>query len=193
MPPIDALLDTLGLRPRLEAADTAAVGELIVSVWLEHPPSGFMVEGSAKRSAPKAVLELVLSSVRQASRDAPPVFRVVIEGGLAPKVRLQRSVLCRPELLRDNLSPKAPVAVGRVITATRSGAPPSEPRTVTPKIRIDSTGAVVEVNIGIGSGYREIDHVMSENLLATRYSPARLDGRAVEVWLIGTRVDLVRK
>ena len=182
------MLDSAGLLRRIRAADSAA-SEVVISVFLATPPDGSVLEGSAPGASAQLALREVLASLREPLKAAPAGFRVRVRFGPAPTLGLERSVLCAPEATEAGATAGEPVMVRRVDPASR---PASERgRQITPTYRIDALGRVLAVNLGSGTGLPELDRAIREAAVARRYRPATLDGRAVEVWLAGTRVELV--
>jgi len=188
LPALDAVLDSAGLLSRIRATDSAA-SELLVSVFLAAPPDGSVLEGSAPAASAQRALREVLASLREPSKAAPAGFRVRVRFGPAPTLGLERSVLCAPQALETGGNAGDPVMVRRVESGSR---PASERgRQITPTYRIDALGRVLSVDLGSGTGVPELDRAIREAAVARRYRPATLDGRAVEVKLSGTRVELI--
>ncbi|MBL0171009.1 MAG: energy transducer TonB [Gemmatimonadaceae bacterium] len=83
--------------------------------------------------------------------------------------------------------------IGRVVVSSSAGGPPrSTPTRVTPRLHIDMAGRVVDVDLGSGSGYDEVDRSIQASMRAQRFSPALLDGKPAEVWLSANKAELVR-
>lgn len=191
LPNLDALVDSVALLARVLAMDPPPSGEVVVSVWLMKRPTGHVVGDSARTRDGAALLTSVLASLRPAAKQSPAAFRVHLQQGRTPLVRLERSILCKPELI-DNGTIDVLVQ-GRVKESARPPTGPPEPRQVTTRLRVSTSGKVVTVLIlAGGSGYPGIDRAIADDARRTRYSPARLDGRPVEVWLSPAGTELVR-
>ena len=190
MPALGALLDSISLANHFQVADTTTA-PIVVGVFLSNPPSGVVLDGSTSPFPADSALRLVLASLRSASKSSPVAFRVHVEPGRTPRISLERSFLCAPELLEEETL-KIPFKVGRVVSGSTPSGMPSEPRSVTPRLRINSSGRVVSVDLVGGTGFPEIDRGMRDGLLRQSYRPALLDGRPVEVWLTGAQVEVVR-
>jgi len=190
LPALDAVLDSTGLLSRIQAADSTPA-EVLVSVFLGTPPDGRVLEGSAPTTSAQLALREVLAALRPGSSNAPPGFRVRVRFGAAPSLGLERSVLCTPESEDDASAGQVPFTVGRV-EARPSSAPTGRTRSITPSYRINSFGRVIGVELGGGTGVPQLDRAIHDAALERRYRPATLDGRAVEVWLTGTKVEVIR-
>lgn len=183
------VVDSADLIRRLQSLDTTAGRDVIVSILLSKSPSGSLFTGPAAQGEP--VLAAVLATLRPASKGSPQAVRVHVQLGVAPGMVLERSVLCGPELLEGANSIQVPFAVqvdrGELGGAMASG----RARPVRPHIRIGKEGEVLEVTLGSGSGIREVDEAITHAVMSQRFRPALLDGRPVEVWSGGSRVELV--
>jgi len=192
MPPLDALVDSVGLLTGLQAAATDGAEEIVIGVRASDQPRGHLV-GATQPADGEVVLGLVLAALRPAGKDTPAAFRILVRPGKHAVVRLDRSVLCAPEL-QEGEGVKLPPIVkeGRVTSTTNpNDRPPEEMRPVTVKLRINTSGAVTEVNLVNGSGFPEFDRLTRETMGRRHYRPALLDGRPVEVWLTGDKTELV--
>jgi hypothetical protein len=135
----------------------------------------------------------VLASLRPGSKDFPAAFRLRLASTPIAFVSLERSVLCAPLSTGGTLPRGAVVGEVRVRSSGPGALPPSiNARQVTPRIKIDSTGEVREINIGAGSGIPEVDRSIRETLMSQRYLPATLDGRPVAVWVFKGKPELIR-
>lgn len=190
LPSLDVVLDSTALLNRLAALDTTSRGELVVSVLYFSRPSGEIIERSVPVPAGEQVLGHVLSSLRPASKNAPLAFRLRVRLGGASVPVLERSILCVPRNIETG-GREVRVAFGPAESREGGSRPPRAPRSITPRIRISASGQVVEVNLGSGTGIPELDRSIREHTLGQRYHPALLDGRPVEVWVSGKKVELI--
>jgi len=191
LPGLDAVTDSAALVTRLAALDSIP-GEIIVSVWYAEHPAAYAVDAVLPLSVThEAVLAAVSAALRPAQKDSPAAFRIRTQLGKTPRVVLERSILCNPTT-SDGYAVQSTVLVGRVTGAAPEETPPRNARPVQTGIRVSPTGEVLEASILSGSGIAEVDRALLESLRGQRFRPALLDGRPVEVWLRGNRIELVR-
>ena len=190
LPGLDAVTDSAALVTRLAALDSIP-GEIIVSVWYAEHPAAYAVDAVLPLSVThEAVLAAVSAALRPAQKDSPAAFRIRTQLRKTPRVVLERSILCSPTT-EDGSPVRGPVMIGRV-TSTNPLPAPTNARPVELKMRVSSSGEVLEVNLLSGSGIAEVDRSLVETTRNERFRPALLDGRPVEVWLRGNRIELVR-
>ncbi|NOT09366.1 MAG: hypothetical protein HOP28_14310 [Gemmatimonadales bacterium] len=184
---VGQVLDSAGLLRRLGGPDTRA-NPPIVSVFLSKPPTAHVVDAPPEATPPDSLIDQILASLRPDSKDPPAAFRVRVQYAPAPAVTVEPAILCGPVVVKEG---KAPTPMRRVV---REGERPRDitPRPVVTRIRIGTTGNVLRVDISSGSGYPEIDRNIQSMVQSRSYRPALLDGRPVEVWLTGDKVELVR-
>jgi hypothetical protein len=187
---LDLVVDSTALVTRLQALDALHPAEVIVSVLLANGGSGHVVTESPDTATGDQVVQHVVASLRPISKDAPAAFRVHVRFGPTPSIALEPSLLCAPVAVDEKGEIRVPFFEVRRVP--EGSLPPRPLRDVTPSLRIDPTGRVLEVNLGSGTGSSEVDRGLREMMLGERYRPALLDGRPVEVWLTGKRVELVR-
>jgi hypothetical protein len=185
LPELDALFDSAVLTASLPATDDSSPAELWISVRPGENADAFVIDESAAGPWATATVTQVLASLRKGARVEMPSFRLRVVPGAAAQLSIDRSILCNPEAQGS----PAPVRMTRAVVP---GQTPPRPRSVSPRIRIGPSGDVRRVDLGSGSGDRELDRLMEESLRRVRYRPATLDGRPVEVWLTGTRVEIAR-
>ncbi|MBL0171010.1 MAG: hypothetical protein IPP90_09810 [Gemmatimonadaceae bacterium] len=68
MPSVGQLVDSLSLLARVQALDSAASGEVVVSVTPSQPPGGYLVDLPNPTPRQDSVVEFVLAAMRPASR-----------------------------------------------------------------------------------------------------------------------------
>ena len=181
-PPLAALVDSAALVAALPPAFAGGPSEVLVSVMMGPTPRAHTMHSTAAPATGTIIGEQILASLRPAA-DAVPSFRVRAVLAPSASVSVEASVLCDPKPRGSNRGLALTVAPG-------SGRPQGPP--FTPRLKIGVNGEVMQVDLGAGTGRPDSDRSLRQALERQRYEPALLDGRPVQVWLRGTRVELVR-
>lgn len=183
---LDLVLDSIALTTKLQDFQPPAPAEVILSVRLGERPAAHFMDTLAVGSFSPELLAQVVDALRPVPKGFPRAFRLHLESGPTPSVRIEPSVLCAPLTDEGASVTQLRFSVG----ISSSSSPPPRGQQVTPSLRVDETGKVYEVKLGRGTGNPEVDRALQEELLRQRFRPALLDGRPVEVWLTGRRVEL---
>lgn len=193
MPAMSVMVDSTELIRRVALLDVTSISDVTVGVVLDEPVDVFLVDLLAPTTVHDSLRAIVRATARARGKDFPRSYRVHVTGSPALAVSIERSILCGPVSMGGPGGRGA--TVGRVTVRASPGSggpPPSNPRPFTTRQKVDSTGQVVEVDIGSGSGFAEIDRTVRETLREQRFIPATLDGRPVAVWLTKGKAELIR-
>jgi hypothetical protein len=173
------------LPPVSELVDSVAVvdvpGRVIFALAFDSvgdPGAPRVVESDLSADEAEAVARAVESAVRH----QPPSPRFTVLLLLEPgSVRVGRSEGC-PPVLTNRVEIQREVS-GRVGEYRQGSArPPLPRRPVVVDVRVDTTGIVVDRRLHQISGNPDIDRIVLEVAGGMTFHPARLNGRAVEVW-----------
>jgi Gram-negative bacterial TonB protein C-terminal len=193
MPAMSAMIDSAELMRRVALLDPAAISDVTVGVVLDETTEAFLVDLLAPTAVHDSLRAIVRATARARGKDFPHSYRVHITGSPALAVSIERSILCGPVSMGGPGGRGA--VVGRVSVRTSPGSGPpaaTNPRPFNTRQKVDSTGQVIEVDIGSGSGFAEVDRSVRETLRDQRFIPATLDGRPVSVWLTKGKAELIR-
>ncbi len=190
LPPVDAVVDSAALGAALDSL--AGDGFLDARIAVHQGKAGsaalFRIgsdpaPGDPVLAAIGAVLRPDLEAI-----GASVVLRARIEQGILLVV--EHSVFCAPVIVPGSTVQRSVVQV----TAAEAAQVQAGNRIRTPvlRVRIGLDGIVREVQLQSGSGLRSLDADLIRITEQTRYLPALLNGRPVEVWLIRNRAEIIR-
>ena len=187
LPALATLVDSAALIAGLPAPNEGGPTEVVISVLTGPAPQAHIMD-SLSAEPGTVVKDRVLASLKPGTRSAIPAFRIRVLLGATPAVYVEPSILCDPK----PIGPPGRASF-TVVTPGGPGAPrPPRPRDVNPRIKIGVNGEVLQVDLLGGTGYPEGDRSLRQSLEAQRFSPARLDGRPVQVWFRDRKAELVR-
>lgn len=192
MPAMSALLDSMELMRRLALLDPTTIPAMSVGVVLDAPVDVFVVDLFTPSAVHDSLRAIVRETARPRGKDFPRSYRVHVAGSSAAAITIERSILCGPVSMGGPGGRGAVVGRVSVRTTPGGGPPSSRGKTFTTRQKVDSTGQVVEVDIGSGSGFPEVDRSVRETLRNQQFVPATLDGRPVGVWLTKGKAELIR-
>lgn len=189
VPAVDAVFDSAKLAAALPAMDAAAPNEMVFTLLTGARPIVQNVDSTNKTAVNDETIKQLLATSRAGSRSFAPAFKVRVvlgEAGKPQSLNVEHSVLCGPEMIG---SPAPPQVVRRM---SPPGSPPPRPREVSPRMRIGVNGQVMRVDLGAGTGDRDLDDAMRDAMRRNRFRPALLDGRPIEVWLGNGKLEIAR-
>lgn len=190
IPAVDVLFDSAALANALPAADTSGPREMVFTLITGARPLVSNMDSTVMHPVNDAAIQALETSSRPGSRSFAPAFRVrvVLDQVAHPaSLTIEKSVLCGPEMIGT----PAPIRTVTRITPAGSGPPP-QPRPVTARLRIGRNGQVMRVELGAGSGDRELDQALKDGMMRNRFKPALLDGRPIEVWTGNGKLEIAR-
>ncbi|HEY3278965.1 MAG TPA: hypothetical protein VGJ83_00510 [Gemmatimonadales bacterium] len=194
LPTPGAVMDTVALGAAfgiLSAADSTSV--LFSIMYPENGPAA--VRWLEPDSAPKVLHDSLLAVVTRgllplAAPKPLGAIRLRLQGGRANTATLERAVYCPPQpTVGDDGEPVR--ALARLSPSDR--APPAGRQLrLEAETSLDEGGHVINVRLISGSGIREVDDALVNDLWHRLYLPALIDGTPIPSWLRtgGTRMRL---
>ncbi|MFN0180317.1 MAG: energy transducer TonB [Gemmatimonadales bacterium] len=131
-----------------------------------------------------SITALVAAALRANPDVVGPAVRLRVTAGPQFAFAIEKSVLCPPTA--------PPSTTVSRISITTTAPPPDRVRSPKYRLRISVDGAVVETELRSSSGVPELDREVMSDVSRFRFEPALLDGKPVEVWLEGGRVEIIR-
>lgn len=190
IPAVDAVFDSAKLVGALPAVDAAAPSEMVFTLLTGARPIVQNVDSTNKHAVNDETMKQLVAASRAGSREFAPAFKVRVvlgEAGKPLSLNVERSTLCGPEMIGS-----PPPIQMRTTVRPANAPPPPRPRSVSARLRIGVTGQVKRVDLGSGSGDRDLDQAMRDAMMRGRYRPALLDGRPVEVWVGQGKLEIAR-
>ena len=183
----DLILDSLAFTATLSDFQPQTPGEIIISIRLGKLPMAYFMDTLAVGTFSPDLLTRVVAALRpKPPKGFPRAFRLHLQFGSAPSFKTEASVLCPPTTGEG----AAVTQVRFSVESSSSSMPLPTRQSIDPSLHVDAEGKVFEVKFSPGTGNPEVDRALQVEMLRQRFEPALLDGRPVEVWLTGRRVEL---
>lgn len=197
MPTLGVLFDSASFMKQLQDIDANITGDVTIGVNSMTQPSAHVVEQPGESPLSEAVRKAALATLQSNVTDAPPAFRIRVKRGKSTEVKLERALLCMQVSTENATALSQAQTSFKVVKVTEGQMPPSgtmrsPSSSMNARVRIDKTGKAVEVDIRESSGSQTTDNEARRQIMAAKYSVATLDGVPVEVWLAGSKFELVR-
>jgi hypothetical protein len=185
LPTLGAVMDTAALGAALGVLSTTDSASVVFSILYREDAAAtvrWLEPDSAPQALHDSLLGVVSRGVRPLAAPSPlGAVRLRLHGGRPGAATLERAVYCPPQPTVGD--PQEPVrAIARLSPSDR--APPAGRQLrLEAETSLDEGGHVVNVRLITGSGIREVDDALVNDLWHRLYLPALIDGTPIPSWL----------